>query len=195
MLNQPLSDHKIVSRLQKSDEKVFKHLFDEHYKTLVISANQILQDESASKDAAQEVFIQLWKSREKLSDKMHFASYLKRGVINRAINILKSRRHHMGSGDAALSFVKTKEHNPQDVLEGNDLKKVIYTAIDQMPDKCREVFILCRIDQRPHKEIAALLDISTKTIENQMTKALKILKKAVEEYRSRTLIILFFILI
>ncbi len=195
MLNQPLSDHEIVSRLQKSDEEVFKHLFDVHYKTLVVSANQILKDETASKDAAQEVFIQLWKSREKLSSNMHFSSYLKRGVINRAINILKSRRHHMGSGDTPLTFALSKDQNPLEVLEDTELKQVIYQAIDQMPDKCREVFMLCRIDQRPHKEIAALLDISTKTIENQMTKALKILKKAVAEYRSKTLIILFFILI
>lgn len=101
----------------------------------------------------------------------------------------------MGSGDAPLTYTLSKDQNPLEVLEDTELKQVIYRAIDQMPDKCREVFMLCRIDQRPHKEIAALLDISTKTIENQMTKALKILKKAVEEYRSNVFFILFFLFI
>ncbi len=88
-------DKAIVKQLRAIDESAFQKLFDLYYPRLVNTAFQVLKDETASKDAAQEVFVSLWRNREKLSEQMIFSSYLKRGVINRAINHLKSRRHHM----------------------------------------------------------------------------------------------------
>lgn len=186
-----LTDNSLVSRLQDSDQEVYRLLFERHYKNLVIKAYQILKDENLSKDAAQDVFVALWNARKNLNSDMNFSSYLGRAVVNRSINQLKSRRHHATTDEAQINLLSTTERSPSQRLEDEELKTVLQQAINSMPDKCREIFMLCRMDQLSHKEIAQELGISTKTIENQMTKALKIIRAAIAKYKSMTLILFF----
>ncbi len=82
-------DTDIVKLVRAGDETVFQELFEQHYPRLVHIAFQILKDKTASKDAAQEVFVSLWRNREGLAEQMTFRSYLKRGVVNRAILIIR----------------------------------------------------------------------------------------------------------
>ena len=177
-----LTDSEIVHRLHQDDERAYRVLFDRHYTALVISAFQILKDEAASKDAAQEVFLHIWNKRKSLNLEMHFGSYLTRGVVNRAINILKSRRHHTDAGPEPLTQLSSPLRRPDDELEDLEFEKLVYQAIDELPDRCRAIFMLRRMEHCTHDEIAERLDISKKTIENQMTKALKIIRKAIQQY-------------
>jgi DNA-directed RNA polymerase specialized sigma24 family protein len=88
-----LDNDDIVKRLASGNESAYKQVFDAYYRPLVISAYQILKNESLSKDAAQEVFLELWKNRARLTTKISLLPYLKRSVMNRALNIIKSRKH------------------------------------------------------------------------------------------------------
>lgn len=180
----------LIQGLKSGDRTVFKRVFDTYYKTLVIASYQILKDENISKDAAQEVFLELWKNRAKLHNKVNLSPYLKRSVMNRSLNILKSRKHHISSGDAPLAYIEANSLQPDQQYEQIEFTEVVHRAIDQMPERCRAIFMLCRMDGMTHKEIAEQLGISTKTIENQMTKGLKIIKNAISKYKSELICLL-----
>lgn len=173
-----------IEGLNAGDKKVFKQIFDTYYKNLVITSYQILKDENICRDAAQEVFLDLWKNREKMHDKIFLRPYLKRSIINRSLNILKSRKHHMSSGEEPLSVLSSKTRQPDEIYQDEELKEVVFSAIDSMPERCRAIFMLCRIEGLRHAEIAKKLEISTKTIENQMTKGLKIVREAISNYHN-----------
>ena len=178
-------DHSFIQKVKSGDEVAFRLLFDLHYRNLVIVAYQVLKDEELSKDAAQEVFVALWKNKSSLPDNLALAAYLKKGAINRALNILKSRRHHMGSGSEPLIHLKEKDYGPSELLQENELKQIVNRAVDAMPERCRLVYTLCRKEGLSHKEISQQLGISTKTIENQMRKALNILRVAIHTYQGK----------
>ena len=179
----------LLPALREGDHKVYKEIFDLHYKPLVIHAYQILKDTDVARDAVQEVFLELWKNRKKMHDGIIIFPYLKRAVINRSLNILKSRKHHMSAGPEPLNFLKDKGRNPEESTEDMEFKKMVMRAIQKMPDRCRAVFMLCRIEGKSHAEISSDLGISPKTIENQMTKALKLLRKELLEFKRQTMIL------
>ena len=173
-----LTDKELLVQLQDSNERAYRQLFDRYYEKMVVTALQITKDSNVAKDAAQEVFLALWKNRERINIKQSLSSYLKRGVINRSLNIIKSRKRHMGNTVPEAVVLPTSA-KANEMLELEDLQKEVHKAIDQLPDRCRQVFVLCRFEEMSHKEIATQLNISTKTVENQMTKALKFLRNAV----------------
>lgn len=182
-------DKTLVLKISQNDYVAFKSVFNKYYKDLVIRSNQILRDEQLSKDAAQEVFLELWKNRNKLPNSIVLEPYLRRSVINRSLNIIKSRSHHMGAGPKPLTLVKEKRLQPDEESELKELKQVITKCINNLPEKCRIVYMMCRQEGQTHKQVAEQLGISTKTIENQITKALKMLRNAVQEYQTESLIL------
>ena len=101
----------------------------------------------------------------------------------------------MSSGPAPLQLVMDKNRSPDEILEGNEFKEVVMTAIDKLPDRCRAVFLLCKMDGNTHLEVANQMGISTKTIENQMTKALKIIKSDIAKYQGKLISVAFVFLI
>ena len=174
-----LSDESLLNKIRKGDEAAYKEAFIRYYKKLVLTAYQIIEEEDLSKDAAQEVFFQIWKNKHKLPDKMKLLPYLKRSVINRSYNTIKSRSHHRGQGEDPIQFVASAHPNPESQYQEKELRTVIAAAIQEMPPRCRSIYLLCRIEGMSHAEISKDLQISKKTIEKQMTKALKIIKTAI----------------
>lgn len=182
-----IDDVQLVLGVSRGDQSSFKQIFDKYYRDMVIRAYQILQDEQLSKDAAQEVFLELWKNRSRLGPHIILHPYLKRSVSNRAINVLKSRRHHQSSGPEPLKYLNNTDDDASEFLEQQELKDMIHSAIDRLPERCRLIFVLCRQEGLSHKEISDKLDISVKTIENQMTKAIRTLREVITKYQSELL--------
>ncbi|MFT4567526.1 MAG: RNA polymerase sigma-70 factor (ECF subfamily) [Saprospiraceae bacterium] len=185
-----LDNDDIVKRLASGNESAYKQVFDAYYRPLVISAYQILKNESLSKDAAQEVFLELWKNRARLTTKISLLPYLKRSVMNRALNIIKSRKHHISAGAEPLNILKDNNRRPDENVEDNEFVDHVHKAIESMPDRCRAIFMACKMQGLSHAEIASELGISKKTIENQITKALKIIRSEVVNYRQHTIILI-----
>ena len=168
----------ILNAIKAGDKSAFKQLFNQQYKELLLAAIGILKDENPAKDAVQDVFFQLWKNREKLEITSSLAGYLKRSVINRSLNQIKSRKPFIEA--TVLSSNKHKGASPLELLEAEDLNAVVQKTLAQLPERCRVIFTLRRIEGYSLKEIAEKLEISPKTVENQITKALRILKEAVK---------------
>lgn len=172
------TDKELLLQLQSSNEGAYRQLFDRYYEKLVITSLQITKDSNIAKDAAQEVFLALWKNRTSINIQQSLPAYLKRGVVNRSLNVIKSRKRHAGDTVPEAIILPTPSKADR-MIEFDELQEFVHSAIDKLPNRCREVFVLCRFEGYSHKEIAAQLNISTKTVENQMTKALKVLRKTV----------------
>ena len=173
----PETEQAWLLALAKGDEAALRHIFKAYYRPLLADAWRLVPDRSICEDLVQEVFVELWRKREELSIHSSLRAYLRRAVVNRAINHLKSDKRFVGEeylpqSDAETPEAGWEQNNEQELNESR-----IHEAIAQLPEKCRVVFVLSRFEHKSHKEIAEMLDISTKTIENQITKAMKILRE------------------
>lgn len=179
MENQP-TDGSLFNKIRNNDSEAFRMLFERYYQKLLAIAINIVHDLALAKDIVQEVFFQIWAKRHSLSQPKQPEAYLKRATINRAINKIKARKR-ITNLQAAPEKESSSSH-PGNIIEASELDQLIQKTLAELPERCRLIFIMKRIEGQSLKEIAATLDISTKTAENQITKALKALKNALKSY-------------
>lgn len=167
-----------LAQLRSGDEKALRRIFDRYYAALLGDVYRIVPDEDTCQDLAQEVFVELWKKRSELDIHTSLRAYLRRAAVNRALNYLKSSRRFSfeDTGNAADS-ADTSERDISVKHEQDTLEEALHAAIDTLPEKCRLVFSLSRFENMSHREISDHLGISVKTIENQITKAMKTLRQ------------------
>jgi len=175
-----LDDEQLISAIRLGDDKAFRAVYNSYYKLLLGVGINLNKDVDVAKEVVQEVFYQFWKNREAIKDGISLRNYLKRAVINRSINHIKYNSRFVG--DEQLEYHESATDSPLSMLESNELKKVIDDAVARLPEKARIIFLLKRHEGLSLKEIGDQLDISPKTVENQITRALKILKAEIEPY-------------
>lgn len=157
-------------------------IFDQYYPYLVSTARHYVTDNERAKDIVQDVFFELWKKRETIIIQTALKPYLRKAIVNRTLNHIKSnKRYQWGEENIDMQREDTSI-SAEKQLEIDDLQSLINIAIESLPERCQLIFKLSRLEKLSHKEIAAKLEISPKTIENQMTKALKTIRKACEQY-------------
>lgn len=179
-----------LKALKEGKESALKQIFNHYYKYLVVTAYNITSDNDKAKDLVQDVFYEIWKKREQISVELSLKSYLRRAVVNRSLNFIKTRKRFDFGDENLDAQTPDREISAQRKLEAADLQAAVNEAIDSLPPKCKAIFMLSRFESLSHKEIAAKLEISTKTIENQITKALKIVRAAVKAYNLLGLLVL-----
>ncbi len=176
-------EQQILSLLKEDDERAMEHIFTAYYPYLVNSAYHVLQDEHQAKDLVQDVLFNFWVKREEIQINNGLRAYLKRATVNKSIDQIR-RKKRFGVPEEITDFNQASlDSSVLEVMETSDLEATILAAIDTLPERCRLIFSLSRFEDLSHKEIAGKLDISTKTIENQMTKALKVIRLAVQQYK------------
>ncbi|MFV0592045.1 MAG: RNA polymerase sigma-70 factor [Draconibacterium sp.] len=180
-----LSGIDIFEKIKKGDTKAFSELFDKYYSPLCFFANKYLSDLDLSRSLVQEVFVDLWVRHEKLNIRFSPKSYLYHSVKNRSIDYLRKEK----KTTSVSRPIETAESVPfRDLMEEAELNNRINLAIQQLPEKCRQVFVLCRFDGLKYSEIAEKLNISLKTVEMQMGIALKKLRDSLSDYQIVNLI-------
>lgn len=189
-MDQKEQDEKLLNKIQTGDEAAFQLLFEKYYQQLCYSAYKICADEHKSKDLAQEVFLDIWKRRANLNIHTSFQAFLRRAVTYKAIDYVRAQKLDMKE---TIDLGSAPERSHQN-LELNELKELIHRTAEKLPERCRIIFFMSRFEEMSHKEIAAKLEISEKTIENQITKALKILRKVIADYSSSIKLFLLFYL-
>jgi len=168
-----ISDPDIFRYIKKGDEAAFSRLFDGYYTSLCFFAARYLNDLDLSRSLVQQVFVDLWLKREKIKIIRTVKSYLYRSVKNRCIDYLRKGKSTI---EISESVEKLNQMPFRDMVEEAELNDRINKSIQQLPDKCREVFLLCRFEGLKYAEIAQKLNISVKTVEMQMGIALKKLR-------------------
>lgn len=185
-----IDEQRILSLLQTDDEQAMEKIFNAYYPYLVKTAYHVLMDEHQAKDLVQDVLFNFWAKRESLQIENGLKSYLRKSVVNRSIDQIR-RKKRFGVAEEITDYnLSDNTVSKQELLETHDLQQVILAAIEQLPEKCKLIFTLSRFEDLSHNEIASQLDISKKTIENQMTKALKVVRKAVQQYKELSIFII-----
>lgn len=152
----------------------FKLLFREFYNPLCNYAYTILKDRSLSEDTVQEVFAKMWDKREQL-DIDSIKSYLFQSTKNKAIEMLRQQKR-MTKHNEQLQTVENIDHSIEDQADKYLLKEKLFNSIRQLPPKCQEIFVLSKVNGLTYSEIADDLQISKKTVENQIGRALRLLR-------------------
>jgi len=172
-----LDDSLILSLFEKNPRKGLEELFDKYYDYLSGQVYFILKDVDESEDTVQELFLELWNKHEHLKNiNISLKSYLRRAAANRALNKIKKRKIFT---DVDSDLELERSVIQPNISELSELEEIISKSIEELPPRCKEVFILSRENELTYKEISTELDISVKTVENQIGKALKILRKKV----------------
>ena len=135
----------------------------------------------ACKEIVHNVFVLIWEKRGEFDFEKPAKSYLFTSVYNRCMNYIRDRKKFIDDEVPESVLGQTGVIN-QDHLEAAELESHIWKAIRSLPEKCREIFILNRFEEKKYTEIAHQLNISVKTVEAQMTKALKTLRVHLKDY-------------
>jgi len=150
-----LNQH-IFKRLQNGDEKALNELFDLYYSALCLFANKYLQDMDLARSLVQQVFIDLWTKRERITVSTSVKSYLYTTVKNRCIDVLRKTK---ATSEISESVENLNQTPFRDLVEEAELNDRINASINQLPEKCREIFLLCRFEGMKYSEIAEKLGI------------------------------------
>ena len=172
----------MASLLSKRDEAAFEQVFKTHYKNLHAYAFSILKDEDEAEEMVQQVFFKLWERSEHLSFSGPVAAYLYRAVHNESLNFLKHQKVKAGHQLHVAYSMKNKSETGQGKMMRKELENKFREALNELPEQCRTVFQLSRFEELRYREIADRLGISIKTVENQMGKALKIMRTKLADF-------------
>ena len=167
-----------LTGLRNGNEEDLERIFHRFYRYLTVTAYQLIPDEGKAQDLAQDLFFSLWTKRASLTVSGSLKAYLRKAIVNRCIDELRREKRRGGTSDEQLPYQAAAQTGADALLEVSELQQHINHAIDQLPERCRAVFALSRFHNLSNKEVAAKLDISVKTVENQMTKALRLLRQA-----------------
>ena len=183
-------DEQIALLLSKKDEAAFEQVFKMHYKNLHAYAFTMLKDEDEAEEMVQQVFFKLWERSEHLSFSGSIAAYLYRAVHNESLNFIKHQKVKAGHQLHVAYSMKNKSEQAQSKMIRKELENKFREALNELPEQCRTVFQLSRFEDMKYKEIADKLDISVKTVENHMGKALKLLRTKLVDFLPLLLILL-----
>lgn len=174
----------LIASLQKGEEEAFVYIFEAYYGRLLNYSGRIIRDEELAHDLVQEAYCRLFEVRQTLDTRLSIQAYLYKSVYNNCMNAIKHRKiEHNYIDQELLDFYFTEiVQTPEAELKllDEDMRLALQEAIEKLPARCREVFILKKIEDLSNKEIAERLGISVKTVEAQMTKALAKLREELE---------------
>ena len=177
-------EEQLISKIKKGNEDAFSKAFDFYYPQLCFFADNIIRDFDLSRSLVQQVFVDLWARHKELNILVSLKSYLFQAVKNEALDVLKHRKVE-SKYLQKIQDLQGDDKQPQfhDQLEEAELNARINTAIQELPPKCREIFMLCRFEELKYSEIAERLNISVKTVEMQISIALKKIREKLSHYQ------------
>jgi RNA polymerase sigma-70 factor, ECF subfamily len=176
----PVETTKSTAVIPARDSLAFDRLFQDYFVPLTQYARLYLKDEDEAKDLVQKLFTQMWEQPDRFEADSSMQGLLYSAVKNRCINRLKhekvKKEHQLHSAQSGRTLYVVQDD------DSSNLEKKIEKALQLLPDQCRRVFELSRIDGLKYKEIAEQLNISIKTVEVHMGKALRHMRTELAEY-------------
>lgn len=157
-------------------------LFRSHFPGLCFMAQRYVKDFDTAKEIVQDAFISLWEKHETIDMQGAMKSYLTMVIHNKCTNYLRDNRKFDRNIMEIENLLDVPEYESTDSLVTDELKTKIDSAISELPEKCREIFILNRYENLKYQEIADKLQISVKTVETQMSKALQHMRLRLAEF-------------
>lgn len=179
-------------QLALADERVFEQVFKTHFKSLLAYACTILKDEETGEEIVQQVFYKLWGKKEQTFIHSSLKAYLYRSVHNESMNHLKHAQIKNRYQTYSMHQHKhIKSEDPAMQIQGKELELQIRKALNELPEQCRTIFQLSRFENLKYREIADQLQLSVKTVENQMGKALQLMRAKLADFLVSAVIFFF----
>jgi RNA polymerase sigma-70 factor (ECF subfamily) len=176
------SDSALLERVRKSDFQAFRTLF-EHYQPILFRHVLFqVRGSDAAHDIVQETFIRVWEHRTSLDPRLSFAAYITRISGNLLRDDARRRKRRERRDAEMLLRGGAPGEDPAQALERVRLEEELSRIIGRLPERCRAVFLLSRIEGTPNLEIARMLGISVRTVEHQINHALKVIRKRLGRY-------------
>ncbi|MFV0593363.1 MAG: RNA polymerase sigma-70 factor [Draconibacterium sp.] len=177
----------ILKLLNNKQDAAFEVVFNLYYPRLVYFAREYVREADA-KNLVQDAFVSMWERKPQFMSEAQLQSYLYTNVKNSCLMLL---RHEKVKKKFATNLVLKKQNQLYEralkqvdtsELAIQEMEKIIARTLSELPDRCREIFILSRMEGKKNQEVADQLSISVKAVEAQITKALKIFRVALKEY-------------
>jgi RNA polymerase sigma-70 factor, ECF subfamily len=166
--------------IQQKDVGTFELYYKENYRRFLLLACKYLKDSAQAAEIINDVFLKIWEDGPHIRIESSLKSYIYKAIINRCLNALKKNKREF-SHQTDLDTIQDEGYELRQIEE-NELRIRLYAAIDQLPEKCRQVFEMSRFEELKQQEIADKLGISVKTVKNHITIALKQLSTSVINY-------------
>jgi RNA polymerase sigma-70 factor (family 1) len=171
-------DAELLDLLRLDDRKAFEILYNKYSGKVYHAAYNLFRDKDVCEDLVQELFIDLWAKRNKLNISS-LEWYLKMAIKNRVLMYIRTKRATL---DLSAIAMLTEKYTADSKLMQNDISQILKNNVERLPEKCRQIFTLSRQEYLSNKEIASRLNISIKTVENQITIALRYLRIGLTDY-------------
>jgi RNA polymerase sigma-70 factor, ECF subfamily len=186
-----LADTQVLTAIQQGNERVFEEVFRKHYASLCAHARSVLRDADDAEEMVQNVFVTLWEKREQIEITQSLKSYLFRSVHNHCLNRIKHLKIREQHQQHVLFYQDETYESVSETVYKNELETELGKAIKKLPEQCRLIFKMSRFEELKYQEIADQLSLSVKTVENQIGKALKILRIELADFLPVILLTLF----
>ncbi len=174
-----MTDKELINKIKNGNEPAFDALFRKYYASLARFAMMFTKNEDNADEIVQSFFVRLWEQKEGLKINSSVKSYFYTSVRNTALNFLKKEKTRN------IYQKKHEAESKNDILdiENNKITKIYETAVNNLPERTKEVFVLSKNEGLTYKEIADYLQISAKTVENNMGIAFKKLREMLMPYK------------
>ncbi|MGY5353949.1 RNA polymerase sigma factor [Wenyingzhuangia sp. IMCC45467] len=163
----------LIKKIIKGDEKAYIYLIDTYYKKLFLYAYSISKNQVLAEDIVQNVFMRIWENRKQLKIKESFKSFLYKSVYNEFIN---NYRKQQSSISLDTVFFETINALSDDISADDQRLTLVYNEIENLPTKCKQVFLLSKQEGLSNQEISEHLNITVKAVENHVTNAFNIIR-------------------
>lgn len=177
------NDASLLELFRTQPEQAIERIFREYYTDVCRAVLRIIPDPGIAEDIAQDVFYDLWRKRDRLDVKTSVGAYLRRAARNKSLNYIRDQKIKP-EGEEKLPHREEQQPDANRKLEIKDLQSSIDRAVNDLPERCRQIFSLSRFEDMSYQEIADQLGISVKTVENQISKALRLLRDALGPHLS-----------
>jgi len=177
----PTEEQALLTRMKSDDRSALREVFDAHYTMVCQAIYRLVQDQSTTEDLAQEVFLRFWEKRHQIEVSTSLPAYLRRMGVNEGLGFLRKAKR-WSNQELEAERESGNDYSAEEQFLQQELHQYVTEAINTLPPKCRTVFQLSRFEELTYQEIADQMGISIKTVENQMSKALRVLRQRLQPY-------------
>lgn len=177
-----MSQRSLIKKIKRGNREAFSGFFREQYGVYVAYTHRFLKDKADATDIVQNAFIKLWENRSNLDPNQSLVAYMYTIVRNLSLNFIRDHQQkHAELDERTLSI-----HEKPDIIYESETspREVLKVLVEALPERQREAFELSRIDGLQHEEIAEIMEVSPRTVNNHIVSALKSLRKAYDEKRA-----------
>ena len=178
-----IDDETLILRFTNGDQTAFELLFRFYYPGLVTFVSKIIIDKDEAEEIVQDFFVQLWTGRNNIKKSETLKNYVFISVKNRAFNYLKKEQIREKTFAQLKELIEKDFLYQPDLFVESELQQQIAKAMEKLPERTREIFMMSRFKGISNDEIATQLDLSKRTVETQISNALKILRNELKEYK------------